>query len=123
MAKEEPKLQGFVDPYLTAPFPEGAGQAPLPVPPSPTSRRKGLGAMVEMMAKLIPPSERFSGKETSNVYEDLNEFEELCRANDIPEDRWASILPFILKDDARRYLRAQPKVIEQNYSTPKQQMI
>ena len=75
------------------------------------------------MTKLIPPSERFSGKETSNVHEDLNDFEELCRASDIPQDRWASILPFILKDEARRYLRAQPKIIQQNYLSAKQQMI
>ena len=40
-----------------------------------------------MMTKLIPPSELFSEKKKSNLYEDMNEFEELSRANDIPADR------------------------------------
>ena len=49
LAKEEPKLQRFVEPPLAAPFPEGSRQDPLPVPPVPTPPRKGLRAMVEMM--------------------------------------------------------------------------
>ena len=91
--KQEPNIQGFTEPYGPAPFPPRPEQPPLPEAPAPAPRRKSLGAMVEMTTKLIPPSERFSGKETSNVHEDLNEFEELCWANDIPQDRWQASSP------------------------------
>ena len=117
--KEEPKLFDYSSPAPPTP----ASKGPSRFPATPGRRSKSLGAMVETMTKLIPPSERFSGKETSNVCEDLNEFEELCRANEIPEDNWAGILPFILKDEARRYLRAQPRIIQQSYTSIKQQLI
>ena len=82
-----------------------------------------IGEHIKLMMKLIAPLERFNGKESRNVAEDLAVYEDLCTSCGIPEQHMGQILYFVLKDGARVFYKTQSQEVRHNFSAIKQALI
>ena len=82
-----------------------------------------IGDHIKLIMKLIDPSERFNGRESRNVAEDLGVYEDLCKSCCIPEQHMGQILYFVLRDGARTFYKSQSREVQRNFSAIKQALI